>query len=875
MDQEGRVLCRDGKKKVYNAMAAIKDHLYSSPEDAANFLATLQSEPGMFVEREFDSIGRLENVFWATVDQQNKIARYGACIQMDTTVFMNRYGCPLLFIVGVDDENRSCILAQCLLRSECTETFKWILTSWDGASGDRRPKVFLTDGEKAMTAALRGWKTTLHLYCLWHIFKNVLKNCASSFPDADERKGMLGLFRSATYATPEAFNKHSADLERTIAGKECAKYMQDLIELGTRAIAAERPFQAAHLDKFFGPVKVELERVGASQFCQRDSCEHGERCCVSINDLCAEIKGRSRILASYDTALRRHLAPVGEYIAATTGRMDVPDGLNKSGESFQHSGRCRVSFNDLCAEIKGRSRILASYDTALRRHLAPVGEYIAATTGRMDVPDGLNKSGESFQHSGRCRVSFNDLCAEIRAVSYKRLFMPPPYGATVPRGGAYLGNHWSDGRSRWLERRLRSVVNQHTSSTEARPLYHSASALVHQLFYVLFFYAPVSVLVNVPHRTRRPGDHEPQLPSVEVLPPERCFDVRQATGQPHLKIRLLQAEVVETLLYGCASWSLSVEHYTKLNGTHRQFLTRCIGWSKRKRSDRPLSYAQALIQAGCKETIEATVRKRRLCFAGFVMRMEDSRLPKRMLLGAMAGGVGYRGGQESDWVPRLGEDLVAFNMRDEKEGGKWKESAKDPEVWYDKVEDGAAWFMRKWHRQEVFVVAVAVAAASAATAAAVAGAAMTAATTAAVAATARRISRRSVDQRPGGSPISTSRRNSPAAALGNPRRNPRYESPPSPTSAEALLASVASLPDSSTEEFTRWMLSAVLHVAEGLEARVVRELLSERAQEAHAARQEAEDFLLGTVDLMLNSPDAFETALTLQYHRRKLMNLLE
>ncbi|CAB1109459.1 unnamed protein product [Ectocarpus sp. CCAP 1310/34] len=97
----------------------------------------------------------------------------------------------------------------------------------------------------------------------------------------------------------------------------------------------------------------------------------------------------------------------------------------------------------------------------------------------------------------------------------------------------------------------------------------------------------------------------------------------------------------------------------------------------------------------CEETIEATVRKRRLCFAGFVMRMEDSRLPKRMLLGAMAGGVGYRGGQESDWVSRLGEDLVAFNMGDEKEGAQWKESAKDPEV-----EDGVAWFMRIWHRQE-------------------------------------------------------------------------------------------------------------------------------------------------------------------------------
>ncbi|CAB1105210.1 unnamed protein product [Ectocarpus sp. CCAP 1310/34] len=51
------------------------------------------------------------------------------------------------------------------------------------------------------------------------------------------------------------------------------------------------------------------------------------------------------------------------------------------------------------------------------------------------------------------------------------------------------------------------------------------------------------------------------------------------------------------------------------------------------------------------------------------MRVEDSRLPKRMPLGAIAGGVGYPGGQEGDWVSRLGEDLVAFNMGDEKEGG--------------------------------------------------------------------------------------------------------------------------------------------------------------------------------------------------------------
>ncbi|CAB1108931.1 unnamed protein product [Ectocarpus sp. CCAP 1310/34] len=90
------------------------------------------------------------------------------------------------------------------------------------------------------------------------------------------------------------------------------------------------------------------------------------------------------------------------------------------------------------------------------------------------------------------------------------------------------------------------------------------------------------------------------------------------------------------------------------------------------------SAAELTATAGCEETIEATVRKRRLCFAGFVMRMEDNGLPKRMLLGAMAGGLGYRGGQESDWVSRLGADLVAFNMGNENEGGEIERDRQGP-----------------------------------------------------------------------------------------------------------------------------------------------------------------------------------------------------
>lgn len=45
------------------------------------------------------------------------------------------------FFVGVDDANRSCILSQGLLKSECTETFEWVLKNYEAGAGGRRSKV--------------------------------------------------------------------------------------------------------------------------------------------------------------------------------------------------------------------------------------------------------------------------------------------------------------------------------------------------------------------------------------------------------------------------------------------------------------------------------------------------------------------------------------------------------------------------------------------------------------------------------------------------------------------------------------------------------------------------------------------------------------
>ncbi|CAN0407874.1 unnamed protein product, partial [Pylaiella littoralis] len=97
--------------------------------------------------------------------------------------------------------------------------------------------------------------------------------------------------------------------------------------------------------------------------------------------------------------------------------------------------------------------------------------------------------------------------------------------------------------------------------------------------------------------------------------------------------------------------------------------------------------------------VEATVRKRRLCLAGFVARMRDERLPKIALLGELQGGARYLGGQEFDWLRRMQEDLEAFDIVvDKKEG--WEASAKRADEWYDRIDEGARRFTDEWLKKE-------------------------------------------------------------------------------------------------------------------------------------------------------------------------------
>ena len=79
-------------------------------------------------------------------------------------------------------------------------------------------------------------------------------------------------------------------------------------------------------------------------------------------------------------------------------------------------------------------------------------------------------------------------------------------------------------------------------------------------------------------------------------------------------------------------------------------------------------------------------------FAGFVARVEDTRLPKCVMFGEMVGGAGCVGGQEKEWMGCFLDDLRAFGIN----ADQWTTAAQGEGEWRRTAEQRGEHFMAKW-----------------------------------------------------------------------------------------------------------------------------------------------------------------------------------
>ena len=90
-----------------------------------------------------------------------------------------------------------------------------------------------------------------------------------------------------------------------------------------------------------------------------------------------------------------------------------------------------------------------------------------------------------------------------------------------------------------------------------------------------------------------------------------------------------------------------------------RFLLRITGFQRRQRTDH-IMYTKALKKAQ-RESVETTIRRRRLLFAGAVQRAHNERLTRRVMYGTMAGGETPGPSRpENNWAQCLVDDLRVF-----------------------------------------------------------------------------------------------------------------------------------------------------------------------------------------------------------------------
>ena len=168
------------------------------------------------------------------------------------------------------------------------------------------------------------------------------------------------------------------------------------------------------------------------------------------------------------------------------------------------------------------------------------------------------------------------------------------------------------------------------------------------------------------------------------LPEVHPRTLRSRPSAPlELKIRMLRAEALKTMLYDCVTCNPHACHYGPLRRAHHSFRTRCIGWRKNNRADYPIFYLDTLIRRGdgkweypCDFMQEADL-VRGICGTHGGCETAGVRDVRRIDRGGRAAW----GGQEKEWMGCFLDDLRAFDINDDQwttvaqDKGKWRRTA--------------------------------------------------------------------------------------------------------------------------------------------------------------------------------------------------------
>jgi hypothetical protein len=150
--------------------------------------------------------GSIERLFFVHQVCIDMCRRWGYVFIMDCTYKTNKFGLPLLNIVGITATYHSFNAGFCFLRQETKVDYQWALNEFK-MKCSVSPKAIVTDRELALMNALSEvFPSTKNILCIWHINKNLVAKCKHFF-GTEDWENFLNDWNSCIYAANERLFK--------------------------------------------------------------------------------------------------------------------------------------------------------------------------------------------------------------------------------------------------------------------------------------------------------------------------------------------------------------------------------------------------------------------------------------------------------------------------------------------------------------------------------------------------------------------------------------------------------------------------------------------------------------------------------------------
>lgn len=128
-------------------------------------------------------------------------------IILDCTYKTNKFGMPMLDILGVDGLNQGFTVGVCFMDKESEFDYLWAITHLRNLFQEGIwPSVIATDCDEALISAIESIFPATHcntVLCYWHVSMNVLTNCKKFFETEEDWEPFLRGFRACVFAKTE------------------------------------------------------------------------------------------------------------------------------------------------------------------------------------------------------------------------------------------------------------------------------------------------------------------------------------------------------------------------------------------------------------------------------------------------------------------------------------------------------------------------------------------------------------------------------------------------------------------------------------------------------------------------------------------------